>query len=207
MSEAPPTTSDLPLLRQLQETKADQADPVRFRYLQALERRLRAKGLQGSEHWQKLERAVSDYHARYHQAPPRRQPEATGKPTLLAALIDQLNQAQAPAPETNRVSTLEQLLFGSTEEAPEPTEGAAAAQPPQPLKAVARARADQGIKARQRRIRQAIEQTPEGAGPMNSHRLVSRAIAEMQRLSPAYLNRFVSYTDTLMALEQLGRKN
>ncbi|XKH01634.1 DUF2894 domain-containing protein [Marinobacter nauticus] len=204
MPETASTTSELPLLRHLQETGAAQADPVRFRYLEALEQRLGARGLQGSVHWQKLEQAVSEYHARYDQARSQPQPEAPGKPELLATLIEQLNQAQPPAPAGGRASTLEQLIFGTTEEKPEPTRGATALQP---LKSMARARADHGAETRQKRIRQAIEQTPEGAGPMNSHRLVSRAIAEMQRLSPEYLNRFVSYADTLMALEQLGRKN
>ncbi|MBO6850975.1 MAG: DUF2894 domain-containing protein, partial [Marinobacter sp.] len=41
---------------------------------------------------------------------------------------------------------------------------------------------------------------------MNAHRLVSRAIATMETLSPEYLNRFVNYADTLLALERLGKK-
>jgi hypothetical protein len=41
---------------------------------------------------------------------------------------------------------------------------------------------------------------------MNAHRLVSRAIAEMQTLSPEYLARFARYTDTLLTLERLARK-
>ena len=69
-----------------------------------------------------------------------------------------------------------------------------------------RARADQGTHALQARIRQAIESTPKDAGPMNAHRLVSRAIAEMQSLSPEYLERFARYTDTLLALERLAKK-
>ena len=78
---------------------------------------------------------------------------------------------------------------------------------PKPLKAFTRAQAGRSTQALEHRIRQAIEQVPAEAGPMNSHRLVSRAIKEMQRLSPEYLNRFVGYADTLMALEQLARKN
>jgi hypothetical protein len=201
------TTSDLPLLRHLQENGAGHADPVRFRYLESLEQRLRARGLQGSAHWQKLERAVSDYHARYGQPEPEHQPAETDTPSLLAALTEQLNGIQTPTPTENRSSALERLIFGSADNEPESSTGATADQHPQPLKAMARAQADRGSEMRQARIRHAIEQTPEDAGPMNAHRLVSRAIATMQRLSPDYLDRFAHYTDTLMSLEQLGKKN
>ena len=201
------STSDLSLLRHLREAGADRADPVRFRYLESLEQRLRTQGLQGSVHWQKLEQAVSDYHARYDQVEPEPQPAETDTPSLLAALTEQLNQVQTSASTDNRSSALEQLIFGSTENEPEPGSGGSAVQHPQPLKAMARAQADRGSEVRKARIRHAIEQTPEDAGPMNAHRLVSRAIAKMQNLSPAYLDRFARYADTLMALEHLTRKN
>lgn len=71
---------------------------------------------------------------------------------------------------------------------------------------MARVKADQSIQALQQRLHHAIEHAPRDAGPMNAHRLVSRAIAEMLKLSPEYLHRFANYTDTLMALEKLGRK-
>ena len=41
---------------------------------------------------------------------------------------------------------------------------------------------------------------------MNAHRLVSRALKEMQTLSPEYLDRFARYTDTLLALERLAKR-
>ncbi|GHD50594.1 Protein of unknown function [Marinobacter persicus] len=201
------TTSDLPLLRHLQENGAGHADPVRFRYLESLEQRLRARGLQGSVHWQKLEQAVSDYHATYDQSEPEYQPAETNTPSLLGALTEQLDQVRAPAPAANRSSTLEQLIFGPTENPPKPSNGKSAAQHLQPLKAMARAQADRDSEMREARIRHAIHQTPEDAGPMNAHRLVSRAIARMQSLSPAYLDRFARYADTLMVLEQLARKH
>ena len=193
------------LLAPLQATGAVQVDPVRFHYLAVLEQRLRAKGLQGSAHWHKLERAVAELqtterkHAEQSSAaePRRRSP--------LLGLIDELNQAPASVPAQAPRSEIEQLIFGATEE--EELKGSqTTSNSPQPLKAMARATADHGVQALQDRIQHAIENIPEDAGPMNAHRLVSRAIAEMQRLSPEYLNRMVNYTDTLMALEKLGRK-
>ncbi|MFP3977505.1 DUF2894 domain-containing protein [Marinobacter sp. KMM 10035] len=192
-------------LEDLRNSGADQMNPVRFRYLEALAMRLEAKGLQHTRHWQKLEQAVADYKTRFEVPQQSTQAIETRASSLLSALLDRLNQTQS-APQTQPQSTLEQLVFGVSEEGSEAPQRAATANPRQPLKAMTRASADRGEQALQDRVRNAIEQAPEDAGPMNAHRLVSLAMAEMQRLSPEYLNRLVKYTDTLMALERLGRK-
>ncbi|MFL1467665.1 DUF2894 domain-containing protein [Marinobacter sp. HN1S83] len=190
-------------LADLRGSGADRLDPIRFRYLETLEQKLRAKGLQGTRHWQRLAQAVAEYQARSGQQADAEQPAETGQPSPLQLLLDTLNQS----PETHvqaSSSPLERLIYG--EEDGRPTQSAVTDSSPRPLKAMARVQADQGTQALQDRIRQAIEQTPENAGPMNAHRLVSRAIATMEKLSPEYLNRFVNYADTLLALERLGRK-
>ncbi|EON93049.1 hypothetical protein MARLIPOL_03415 [Marinobacter lipolyticus SM19] len=205
MSAAAEATTMEQQLAELKHSGADRLDSVRFRYLEALEQRLRAKGLQGTRHWQKLEKAVAEFQARSGQQAGAEQPEQpaqTGHPSPLQLLLDTLNQA----PDTQVLtspSPVEKLIFGE-QDGPAPT--AVTNGSPRPLKAMARVQADQGTQALQDRIRQAIEQTPENAGPMNAHRLVSRAIATMEKLSPEYLNRFVNYADTLLALERLGRK-
>jgi hypothetical protein len=51
-------------------------------------------------------------------------------------------------------------------------------------------------------VTQALEQAPKNAGPINSHMLVLRSLALMREVSPDYLNRFMSYADTLLALDQ-----
>lgn len=61
-------------------------------------------------------------------------------------------------------------------------------------------------RAAERLASQAIERAPANAGPLNSHMLVLRSLAAMRDLSPDYLNRFVSYADTLLRLDQAGRK-
>lgn len=192
-------------LADLRSSGADQLDPVRFRYLETLEQRLRAKGLKGTRHWQKLEQAVAEYQTRSGQhalAEHPEQPAVTTQLSPLQVLLDALNQSPETHAQTSP-SPMERLIFGE-EAGPTPTTVTNGS--PRPLKAMARVQADQGTQALQDRIRQAIEQTPENAGPMNAHRLVSRAIAAMEKLSPEYLNRFVNYADTLLALERLGRK-
>ena len=56
-----------------------------------------------------------------------------------------------------------------------------------------------------KQMAQALEQAPANAGPINSHMLVLRSLALMREISPDYLNRFVSYADTLLCLD-IGEK-
>lgn len=53
-----------------------------------------------------------------------------------------------------------------------------------------------------KQVAQALEQAPANAGPINSHMLVLRSLALMRDISPDYLNRFMSYADTLLSLDQ-----
>jgi hypothetical protein len=53
---------------------------------------------------------------------------------------------------------------------------------------------------------QALEQAPTNAGPINSHMLVLRSLALMRDISPDYLNRFMSYADTLLCLDQCEKE-
>lgn len=192
------------LLDNLRQQGADRFDPVRFRYLESFERRLRANGLQQGGHWRKLEQAISDYQARLEGAEQPTQAPAAPEPSPISFLLDRLNQTTETPAEAPR-STLEQWVFGETSEL-EQTRTTSSSNCPKPLRAMIRARADQGTQALQERIRHGIESTPKEAGPMNAHRLVSRALNEMQKLSPEYLDRFARYTDTLLALERLAKR-
>jgi hypothetical protein len=53
-----------------------------------------------------------------------------------------------------------------------------------------------------KQVTQALEQAPKNAGPINAHMLVLRSLAQMRDISPDYLNRFTSYVDTLLCLDQ-----
>ena len=58
-----------------------------------------------------------------------------------------------------------------------------------------------------RQVTRALEQAPKNAGPINSHMLVLRSLALMRDVSPDYLNRFMSYADTLLSLDHQGEKD
>lgn len=59
----------------------------------------------------------------------------------------------------------------------------------------------------QDQVTKAVQQGPENPGPLNSHRLVLRSLSLMQDLSPDYLQRFLSHTESLLWLDQLTVKN
>lgn len=52
-----------------------------------------------------------------------------------------------------------------------------------------------------------IKKGPENAGPLNQENLGLKSLAAMRELSPQYLNRFVTYTDTLLWLQLIADKN
>ncbi|MFN4062674.1 MAG: DUF2894 domain-containing protein [Parazoarcus communis] len=54
-----------------------------------------------------------------------------------------------------------------------------------------------------RQLTRAMAQAPDNAGPLNAHHLVLQALTQLQQLSPAYVERFLSYADTLLWLDQL----
>lgn len=195
-------------LEALRRDGADARNPVKFRYLESLASRLDARGLHHSAHWQRLAQAVSDFEAASQAECSESAPLATTTPETpspLTELLGILNGRQAPEPNDTALS-LEQRVFGAvsqpdTDSAPDGT-----GLQLRPLRALAKARAEVGNRHLHQRLHHAITQIPADAGPMNAHRLVSRALAEMQRLSPDYTLRFARYVDTLIALERLGRK-
>ncbi|GGY22354.1 hypothetical protein GCM10008098_14370 [Rhodanobacter panaciterrae] len=53
-------------------------------------------------------------------------------------------------------------------------------------------------------VRQSLEQVPANAGPLNSGSLVHRSLTLMRELSPGYLQQFLAYVDTLSWMEQMS---
>jgi hypothetical protein len=53
----------------------------------------------------------------------------------------------------------------------------------------------------EQRLRQALAGVPAQAGPLNSSHVVHRALQALHDLSPPYLDAFIAYIDTLLALD------
>ncbi len=56
-------------------------------------------------------------------------------------------------------------------------------------------------------VDQALKQGPKNAGPLNPENLAIRSLATLRTLSPQYTNRFISYADTLLWLQQVSERN
>jgi Protein of unknown function (DUF2894) len=179
-------------LATLQQGGADAFDPVTFHRLQSLSQRMLAHR---GETRKRLEQSFED---------------------LRSALANQLAQAHAEAgkqqgvfaPAIKPKSPLGDLLeeMGVVQNAQQAMNDQHHLVLPQALKAIQQFGSTWSELSIDSQVTQAIDQAPENAGPLNSHNLVLRSIAQMREISPAYLNRFITYIDTLMCLEQANKK-
>ncbi|KLN58569.1 DUF2894 domain-containing protein [Variovorax paradoxus] len=172
-------------------------DPVRFRFIEALARR-------ASAHGGDARRILDDRLA-----------------TLLAAYRENLEKAQCAdsasavpdgsAKQAARLprGPLAELVDHMARQAPlrgddPPADDAA---PPPELRTLRYFRSTWSRLSADRRLTQSLAKVPENAGPLNSHHLVHRSLMLMHELSPEYLNRFMSYVDTLLWVDQLNAGN
>lgn len=167
---------------------ADQADPVRFRLIEALARR--AAALEGEARRlldARLATLAADYEARLARPAPSEPPATPPAPGPLAALVAQ---------------------FGPQEELQAPPATAATPVPlarrpgPPELRALRQFRRTWTRLHADQRLSQSQARVPDQAGPLNSYHLVHRSLKLMRDLAPDYLHRFVSYVDTLLWLDQ-----
>jgi Protein of unknown function (DUF2894) len=56
----------------------------------------------------------------------------------------------------------------------------------------------------ERQLRQARDQVPRNAGPLNTNSLVHQSLGLMSELSPGYLRQFLSYVDALSWMEKMS---
>lgn len=172
----------------LRASGADRREPVRFAYLESLERRAAT------------------------------QPEAVRRALLarIDTAADQLaalpSQSIETPVENATTSPLAELLTYIGQHAHEPPHSATPppntqrhARPRAPrapeLKSVAYFRNTWSKLSAEQQLTQTLAQAPENAGPMNSQHLVLRSLQVMRDVAPDYLQGFMSYVDTLIWLE------
>ncbi|OYT93612.1 MAG: hypothetical protein CFE43_02515 [Burkholderiales bacterium PBB3] len=176
----------LALLRQ---QGADQLSPVDFHYMEALAQRLGGQAphvrhiLEG-----KLAVALAAYRARF---------------ALTQSDVKAPQHQAAPAHATVQtpLGELVRAMAHHTAE-PEARSWIAARNSRTELKSVRNFRNTWSKLSAQKQVSQALGQAPKNAGPINSHMLVLRSLELMRDISPDYLNRFMSYADTLLCLDQ-----
>lgn len=205
------------LIASLRTAGADQFDPVRLHYMEVLAKRAIAH--QGSVKRMldvKLAQALASFKERFEQAQcdaretiARTAPQyphaaddlqrffVAGDFKGLRRFITTLETSEQRASLGALVRQLEQH---SPENMDARLKGNAGSRPE--LKTIRNFRNTWSKLSVDKQVTQALEQAPKNAGPINSHMLVLRSLALMREISPDYLNRFMSYADTLLCLDQ-----
>ncbi|MDD0837591.1 DUF2894 domain-containing protein [Curvibacter sp. HBC61] len=205
-------------LAALQARGADRLQPLPFKALQLLAERLacvpahRAQGLQA-----RLEQGLQALHTALNEreAEARRRidalapqaPEAAGELARRLAAHDWAGLRRAaggappPPPQPGVLAELTAYLEQAS--ARVPTEGEVRLRGGVPeLKSAARFRPGWTRLRAEQRVRQALTQAPDQAGPFNSQMLLLRSLELLRKLSPAYLEHLVAQVDSLLWLEQ-----
>jgi len=165
-------------------------DPVRFRFIEALARR--AAGHEGDAR-RILDEKVAGLLAAYR------------------AKIEKIDKSAGAAPAAPPASSvrgpLAELVAHVARQSPLQADGQAATDAAPELKTLRYFRSTWSRLSADRRLTQSWAKVPENAGPLNSHHLVHRSLMLMHELSPEYLNRFMSYVDTLLWVDQVNGGN
>lgn len=151
---------------------AELADPVRFRFIEAMARRT---AMQHGEARRILDRRLEQLLASFGSG------------------LDATSPPMPPSPAARRPpGALAELVARVAEQSP----------PAREPKALAYFRSIWSKLSADRRLTQSLEKAPENPGPLNSHHLVHRSLTLMREVSPDYLNHFMSYVDTLLWIDQ-----
>lgn len=170
-------------------SEAERFDPVGFRFIEILAERTSAhQGRTRAILDARLQEAVAAYQLRFERARDAAKdagavPIPGAQEGALRALVRHM-EAHAPADLDVRAG--------------EPTASRSE------LKSVRYFRKTWAKLSADKLVTQALNQAPRNAGPINSHMVVLRSLALMRDTAPDYLNRFMSYVDTLLCLEQGG---
>ena len=174
----------------LREQGANQLSPVDFHYMEALARRMNDQAPAVRHILEsKLTQALSAYQIRIEQT------QGVCSRAVVTA-------------QSAKKTVLSQLIQSMAQHAPEreaeshTAHWAQASAPRTELKSVRHFRNTWSKLSAHKQMSQALGLAPKNAGPINSHMLVLRSLELMRDISPDYLNRFMSYADTLLCLDQ-----
>lgn len=179
--------------------KVERVDPVRLRFIEAMERR--AAGLDGEARRLldarvaalrtaegdrvQIARSGSGATVSFNSTP---QPDEQRNPlSALVAYIAEQATARHRGVSSDRHSVAGANSSAATE-----------------LASLAYFRSTWSRLSAERRLTRSLATVPENAGPLNSHQLVHRALQTMRETSPGYLHHFMTYVDALLWLDQAG---
>ncbi|WP_369936666.1 DUF2894 domain-containing protein [Xanthomonas tesorieronis] len=211
------------LLGAWRQQHAERLDPLRFRFIEALARRVDAHHGQARHLLEQKLSALLDAYAADLARMPVAQPVRVAGEEEAVALQPALAQGgtnadacggdvtdahAAPAATVSATarSPLGELLQRFPAATANDANGTASATPLQSapqLPALDDARRLWTELRSRSQLRQSLQQAPSDAGPLNSGVLVHRSLALMRTLSPGYLQHFLAYVDALSWLQQM----
>ena len=191
--------SVLASLHTLREAGAAQHEPVLFQYIEALASRMQAapeavRRLLHDRLWDSLADCARRVGDRSQGAP-------RGDDTAVA---DVTSGSQVPAPEAP-LAVLNRYIRDVTEVAREDADAAPLAATGElwpELKNAQRFKEAWSRISADDAVELAIDRGPEGAGPLNGHKLMLRSLTLMRELSPDYLRHFLSHAESLLWLDR-----
>lgn len=205
------------LIVALRTAGAEQFDPVRLLYIEVLAKHAMAH--QGSVKRildAKLAQALTAFKERFDQAQSDARQTVARSVSQYPHAVHDLQRLfaagdfkglrqfivilQAKQRSASLGALVHQLEQHSLENTDAHSEGNAGSRPE--LKTIRNFRNTWSKLSADKQVAQALEQAPANAGPINSHMLVLRSLELMRDISPDYLNRFISYADTLLCLDQ-----
>ena len=191
--------SVLASLQTLREAGAAQHEPVLFQYIEALASRLQAapEAVRRVLH-DKLQDALADCSRRVAE---RSRAAPRGDDTAVA---DVPSGGQVPVPEAP-LAVLNRYIRDVTGVAGEDADAAPLAATGElwpELKNAQRFKEAWSRISADDAVELAIDRGPEGAGPLNGHKLMLRSLTLMRELSPDYLRHFLSHAESLLWLDR-----
>ena len=186
-------------LHTLREAGAAQHEPVLFQYIEALASRMQAapEAVRRLLH-DRLRDSLADCARRVGD---RSQGALRGDDTAVA---DVPSDGQGLAPEAP-LAVLNRYIRDVTEIAGEDAEAAPLAATGElwpELKNAQRFKEAWSRISADDAVELAIDRGPEGAGPLNGHKLMLRSLTLMRELSPDYLRHFLSHAESLLWLDR-----
>ena len=179
------------------ERGADRLDPIRFHFIEALDRR--AAGHSGEARRildDRLSKLLEAYAGDLERAACKAVDVATGTGTGTGTAA-----ASGEPARGELAGLIDYIASHASAEGSSPT----ARRPSYPeLEALEYFRETWSKVRSEKQLRQSLKKAPGNAGPLNSSSLVHRSLSLMRELSPGYLQQFLSYVDALSWMEQMN---
>jgi hypothetical protein len=190
------------------ERGADRFDPIRFHFIEALDRR--AAGHSGEARRlldDRLSKLIEAYADDLERAASKAVDVGSGSGSGFGSGSGSGTAASSSEPARGALAGLiDYIASHAPADGGSPAAGKPAPRRPSypELEALEYFRETWSKVRSEKQLRQSLKKAPGNAGPLNSSSLVHRSLSLMRELSPGYLQQFLSYVDALSWMEQMN---